>query len=59
MNGVVSQGPFGGGITGHIEYFYNGHDGQFDYPKDQRHGADYYYNNYENISTKLWKCGYR
>lgn len=59
MNGVVSQGPFGGDITGHIEYFYNGHDGQFDYPKDQRHGADYYYHNYENISTKLWKCGYR
>ena len=22
-NGVVSQGPFGEGITGHIEYFYN------------------------------------
>ena len=55
-NGVVSQGPFGGDVTGHIEYFYNGHDGHVDSDTD---GADYYYHNYENISTKLWKCGYR
>ena len=59
MNGVVSQGPFGGDITGHIEYFYNGHDGHFG--TSESYGAHYYYNSeeYDYLSTKLWKCGYR
>ena len=50
-NGVVSQGPFGEGITGHIEYFYKGIDGH----RNEEGGAMYYYKNREYLTTKLWK----
>lgn len=54
MNGVVSQSGFKGTVTGHIEYFYNGHDG---HKKDEQGASFYYYNSSEPFITKLWKHG--
>lgn len=51
-NGVVSQVGFPS-ATGHIEYFYKGNDGH----DKGTHGALYYFNNGQNIITKLWKGG--
>ena len=51
-NGVVSQKGFYPPITGHIEYFYNGHDGH----KNLGNCAYKYYN--EGVTTYLWRHGY-
>ena len=53
LNGVVSQSCFGNGVTGHAEYFYNGHDGHMNSTK---HGGAFKYY-YDNAITELWKCG--
>lgn len=56
MNGVISQSGFGGTVSGHIEYFYNGHDGHM----NEKGGASWYYDNYsstEPFITRLWKHG--
>ena len=55
LNGVVSQSCFGNGVTGHAEYFYNGHDGHMNSTK---HGGAFKYY-YDNAITELWKCGFK
>lgn len=63
-NGIVAQYGFKPPITGHIEYFYTGHDGHVDYNQlyknndDEIIGAHDYYKKL-NITTELWKCGLR
>ena len=53
QNGVVYQDGFSG-VSGHMEYFYNGNDGHEVIDKNS-HGAHFYYN--EGALTKLWKYG--
>ena len=53
QNGVVYQDGFSG-VSGHMEYFYNGYDGHEVIDKNS-HGAHSYYN--EGALTKLWKYG--
>ena len=49
-NGIVAQYGFGSDVTGHVEYFYKGHDG---------FSAKYYYEEEIELKTELWKSGIR
>ena len=58
QNGVVSQSGFEGAITGHVEYFYKGHDGHWRPWKNKDNGGSLEY--YESgARTELWKCGFK
>ena len=64
-NGIVAQFGFDPPTTGHIEYFFMGHDGHYDYNRMYNNESDYmnsgafdYYNNLD-ITTELWKCGFK
>jgi len=64
-NGIVAQFGFDPPTTGHIEYFFMGHDGHYDYNRMYNSESDYmnsgafdYYNNLD-ITTELWKCGFK
>ena len=58
LNGIVSQTGFADGITGHAEYFYNGHDGHWRPWKNKDNGGSLEY--YESGAiTELWKCGFK
>lgn len=51
-NGIVAQSGFSHGITGHIEYFYKGHDGHL---YSNHMGAQSYYE--QGAVTEIWKYG--
>lgn len=58
QNGVVSQSCFRGTTTGHVEYFYKGHDGHWIPWKNKDNGGSLEY--YESGAiTELWKCGFK
>ena len=64
-NGIVAQSGFDPPITGHVEYFFMGHDGHYDYNRMYNSESGYmnsgafdYYNNLD-VTTELWKCGFK